>query len=254
MNLSPAHSLLKYLSLIAGVVAIAVTVANAKELLKETFENASGGEELARSLDASTTWICRGSREGIAVTTDPSGLNHGKAMNIKNVLCYTDIPEAELQVGDSLHLTFRFRYRGTGQENAFPLRVGFVGNGSGQVMDGNSPGYWYLTNPNAAKGNAMIAFEEGTDGALGGGSDIAALGKVEEASHCGTQVSNFSMTVSRGPEGITIECKEGDAESFSRVDAASKVTLFNILAISVIGSEGDFVVDDIDLTLKKADK
>lgn len=228
---------------------------HAEIIFSEDFEKASR-EEGASLVDGAGSWHSRGNRLFLGVVEDSDGLKSGSALRITKGLVYVSIPEVDLAEGDSLEVSFRYRFANAPQETGFPLRIGLAWDDSGNPEGGNAPGYWFMTNPSVENGNAMILLEEGTDGSMGGGSDIPILPPMFQAPASGTAVTKVAFTVSRPSDGVVDVTSQINEDSpVTRSDTNAKVTKFNVFAISLATTgETDFMVDDVKVTVNRKAK
>lgn len=228
---------------------------HADSIFVEDFEKASG-EEGVSMVEGAGSWQSRGNRLFLGVVEDNDGLKSGKVLRVTKGLVYVSFPEVELAEGDSLEVSFRFRFAVAPEENGFPLRVGLAWDDSGSPDGGNAPGYWLMTNPGVENGNAMLLLEEGTDGSMGGGSDIPILPPMFQAPASGTAASKLTLTVSRASSGVVDVTSQFNEDSpVTRSDTNAKVTKFNVFAISLATmGETDFMVDDVKMTVNRKAK
>ena len=128
---------------ILGILSLGLALvfaAHAETVFKENFDTASQVENAA-AVDGATTWTCRGSWPQLAVVGDADGLKSGNALKIAKGFVYVTFPEVALKEGDSLELSFRYRFALPPQESIFPLRIGLYKDSNGNPADGYAPGY-----------------------------------------------------------------------------------------------------------------
>lgn len=228
---------------------------HAESIFVEDFEKASG-EEGVSMVEGAGSWHSRGNRLFLGAVEDSDGLKSGKVLRVTKGLVYVSFPEVDLAEGDSLEVTFRFRFALAPEENGFPLRIGLAWDDSGNPDGGNAPGYWLMTSPGVENGNAMLLLEEGTDGSMGGGSDIPILPPMFQAPASGTAVTKVAFTVSRPSDGVVDVTSQINEDSpVTRSDTNAKVTKFNVFAISLATmGETDFMVDDVKVTVNRKAK
>ena len=232
------------MALVGGVFAESVFV--------EDFEKASAAESVGM-VDGAAAWQTRGNRPLLSVMEDTDGLKAGNALRMTKGLVFVNFPEVELAEGDSLEVSFRYRFPEALQETGFPFRVGVAWDESGNPAEGNTPGYWFMSNPGAENGLAMINLEEGTDGSLGGGSDIPILAPQFQTPASGTGVNKLTLTVARpSGDGVDVSARINDDSPNTRTDTAGKVTKFNVLALSIAtNGSTEFLVDDVNVTVNR---
>jgi len=235
-----------HLVLLAGV--------QAETVFKEDFEAAAETENAA-AVDGATTWTSRGNRPLLSVVVDSEGLKSGNTLKISKGFVYVTFPEVVLQEGDSLELSFRFRFAQPPQETGFPLRIGLYKDSNGNPTDGYAPGYWFMSNPAAEGGKSMVVMEEGTDGSPGGGSDFKGLQDLFPGPATGTAVNKFKWTILRSSVGVDMAIQTNDEPPVTRADKAGKVTRFNAFGISIASMENaEFLIDDVALNVIRKDK
>lgn len=228
---------------------------HAENLVTETFDKASETENIG-AVEGAAIWTSRGDRPFLSVVKDDDGLKSGNALRMTKGLAYVTFPEVALEEGDSLELSFRYRFAEPPEETGFPLRVGIFKDEAGQPVSGNTPGYWFMSCPGVENGNAMLIFEEGTDGALGGGSDIPILPPMFHGPASGTVPNTLKMTITRADSGsVDVTSQINDEPPNTRNDSTGNITQFNVFAISLAtNGETDFVLDDATLTVKRKAK
>ena len=233
------------------------TVAGAETgpVFKEDFEAASQTENAA-AVDGATTWTSRGNRPLLSVVGDTDGLKSGNALKVAKGFVYVTFPEVALQVGDSIELSFRYRFGQPPQEAGFPLRIGLYKDSNGNPADGLAPGYWFMSNPGAEGGKSMVVVEEGTDGSPGGGSDFKGLQDLFPGPATGTTANKFKWTIQRSTDTtVDMAIQTNDDSPVTRTDSAGTVTAFNAFAVSIASMENtEFLIDDVALNVIRKDK
>lgn len=225
---------------------------HAEPIFNETFEKASIDENVGE-VEGETAWFARGRRGLLSVTPDEAGLSSGNVLKITKGLVYVTFPDVQLAVGDSLSVSFRYRFAEGAQETGFPFRFGFFKDSNGTPSDGLAPGYWLMSNPATDEGTAMIVVEEGTDSSMGGGQDFAALEGSFPAPNGSPAVNKVTFKVERTAEdGVDISAQFNDDSAYTRTDGKGKVTQFNGFAISIATmANTQFLVDDVILSVDR---
>jgi hypothetical protein len=252
---SPVFSRPFRLSAIAALNLAAVLALHAESVLIEDFEKASDIENVS-AVEGTAIWTSRGDRQFLSVVKDEEGLKAGNALRMIKGLVYVTFPEVTLEEGDSLELSFRYRFAQAPQEAGFPLRIGIYKDDNGDPVSGNSPGYWFMSCPGVENGNAMIILEEGTDGALGGGKDIPMLQPMFQGPASGTVPNKVKLTVTRNSaDTVDVTSQVNEDSPNTRTDTTGKISQFNAFAISLAtDGETDFLMDDVTLTVTRKAK
>lgn len=241
--------------LVALFVLTALGNIRAETIFTETFEKASNTEN-AGEVEGEVLWTARGRRGMLSVMPDEDGLKSGNVMKITKGLVYVSFPDVKLEVGDSVSISFRYRFAEKAQDTGFPFRFGLFKDSNGTPADGLAPGYWLMTNPGEDEGKTMIVVEEGTDSSLGGGQDFAALEGDFSSPSGGTQANKVTFTIERASEdSVDISAQFNDDSANTRTDPKGKVTQFNAFAISLATmANTQFLVDDVVLTVTRKAK
>lgn len=241
---------------ILGVLGLAsLATVCAEPIFTETFEKASVDENVGE-VEGEAAWMARGRRGLLSVTPDEAGLNSGNVMKITKGLVYVTFPDVQLEVGDSISISFRYRFADAAQDTGFPFRFGFFKDSNGTPSDGLAPGYWLMSNPATDEGKAMIVVEEGTDSSMGGGQDFAALDGDFPAPNGSSTVNKVTFKIERTAEdGVDITAQFNDDSAYTRTDGKGKLTQFNGFAISIATmANTQFFVDDVVLNVDRKSK
>lgn len=235
-------------------MALAVD-AKAETLFNETFEKASVAENVGE-VEGETVWTARGRRGLLSVMPDEDGLKSGSVMKITKGLVFVSFPEVKLAVGDSISISFRYRFALQAEDKGFPFRFGFFNSSSDTPADGSAPGYWVMSTPAEDEGKSLIVVEEGTDSSVGGGQDFAALEGDFPSPSGGPAVNKVTFKIERTAEdSVDISAQFNDDSAYTRTDGKGKVTQFNAFAISIATmAPTEFLVDDVVLSVSRQGK
>jgi hypothetical protein len=247
--------MLNRLVLFSLLTATFVFDVKAETIFTETFEKASLTEN-AGEVEGEVIWTARGRRGMLGVMPDEEGLKSGNVMKITKGLVYVSFPDVKLEVGDSVSISFRYRFAEKAEDKGFPFRFGLFKDSNGTPADGLAPGYWLMTNPGEDEGKSMIVVEEGTDNSLGGGQDFAALEGDFSSPSGNSEVNKVTFTVERAAEdSVDISAQFNDDSANTRTDPRGKVTQFNAFAISLATmANTQFLVDDVVLSVSRKGK
>lgn len=232
-----------------------MTGAKAQPIFTEKFEKASISENEGE-VDSETMWTARGRRGLLSVMPDEDGLKSGNVMKITKGLVYVSFPDVKLEVGDSISVSFRYRFAEQAEDKGFPFRFGLFKDSNGTPADGLAPGYWMMTNPAAEEGKSFIVVEEGTDSSLGGGQDFAALEGDFPSPNGGPAVNKVTFKIERtADDAVDVSAQLNDDSAYTRTDGKGKVTQFNSFAISIATmANTQFLVDDVVLSVARKGK
>ncbi len=193
----------------------------------------------------------------LSLEGDPEGLNTGKALKLSMGRIYTTFAPIELKENETLKLTFQFRYATQPKDSFSMFRIGLYHDEHGKPTDGLSKGYWIMTNPGSPQSQGLLISEQGTDGALGGGTDLVHLGKSIPSDDFQTKPHKITFSATRlaGDSGVEVSYQVDDDSVNSRVDNRPPfTTTFNNLGINISDAEaGTFVlIDNVTLSVETA--
>lgn len=223
---------------------------------EDKFETATTDSGSATS---TLTWKSRNAKPIFSIAPDEDGIKSGKALVAKSGMFYASFKDITLEKGTSLKLTFQFRFTKAPIDAGNTFRVGLFNDTNGNPEDGKSPGYWLMTNPGSVTSKGMIFFEQGIDGAMGGGTDCLLVGTFFPAFDAQATVHKLTLSVSMPDDGSNVEIKYklDDETPVSMIDSESRVKTFNTLGINTItGADADcaFVIDNVTLSVDKSAK
>lgn len=229
-----------------GCGFILLPLAHAVTVAEDSFEDTYEIDKTS-IVESQTLWESPTPRQFLAVMSDDA-LGSGRVLVILNGIAYTRIPDTDLEVGQSVTLSFRFR--SLDQELAYPipLRIGLCENNDGNPDVGDTKGYWLFTGP-GPETNSGITFEDNIDSSLGGGNDGESVGDYFKLNYDWSIPHMLTIKFSRPSQDIIeISSRIDDGPEHIVRDAKALLTNFNLLAVRLANTpQSAFLLDDLKI-------
>lgn len=195
----------------------------------------------------------------VAIVNDAAGLASGNAMQLTSTTTFQALighcPWIYLNNGDSVMLSFRWRFTGTtGLNQARVLRFGLHEfNGTPAITDNtgatvNDRGYFIAANAGATGSNTSINRETGADPVLSG-NDVTVIGSAGASVVAGTTAHSATFTITRSGNSLSFSANIDGQAAASATDASPVTYAFDQVGILLGGGSvtSPLVVDNVEI-------
>jgi hypothetical protein len=184
----------------------------------------------------------------LAMADDTLGIGTGTALQVTPASTgkglAAAIPVQTLADGDTLALSFDWRFTGTTSLNqSKALRFGLhSSNGTPVTADGttesdNDKGYFIATNPGASgSANTVLHRENGTSPGVLGGNDWTTFGTAGASLNAGTSTHTAFLTITRTGSTLVVSGQIDNLAVATGTDAAPITYAFDQLAVTLAGA------------------
>jgi hypothetical protein len=188
------------------------------------------------------------------VATDAT-ISDGNALNVNATAgfnrIWTNFAGVTLNPGDSLTLSFDYRFTQNPADTASQFRVGLFNNGGTNNTEGNDFGYGFATNVGLNSSTGTNVWEEGVGTSILGGSPggIVAFGTAGASVNSpNTGAHSVVYTMTRNLSGgLDFSASIDGGLAATGTDATPATTTFHVLAIGEGGVTLDYNLDNIQL-------
>lgn len=194
-----------------------------------------------------TQWYTMSGTPNVSVVDDSAGLGFGNALELIPTAGQRGIvgliPSRTLLDGDSITLTFNWRFTGTANLNqARNLRFGLQNSRSTPVTadstaeSDNDAGYFVGTNPGATGSNTNLNRENGNSPSAMSGTDWAVFGSSGGSSYAGVTPHTARLTLKRVGTTLQASASIDNLAAATGADASPYTWTFDQFAVSLSGT------------------
>lgn len=204
------------------------------------------GSRSAGGFAGDMEWFTLGS-PSVIVVDDSGGIGFGNALQLTPLSTgrglVAGFPPVFLDDGDSLALTFNWRFTGTtGLNQAKNLRFGLhSSNGTPVTSDAssatnNDKGYFVAINPGASGSSVILHREAGGDGGILGGNDWSTFGAHGMSLNAGTAPHFASLTLTRSGSSLLVNAQVDNLAPATGTSTSIVTNTFDQFAITLAGA------------------
>ncbi|MES2310415.1 MAG: hypothetical protein V4507_16300, partial [Verrucomicrobiota bacterium] len=228
------------ISLIVGLMLVPSFSAS---IINDTFTD--GGRTNGADL-ADMNWLMLTTTSSVAVADDSAGIGSGNALKFSTGGTFRGLvglfgSNTQLGVGDTITVSFNYRYNTAPTSSGAGLRFGiFDDGGTPQTSDGsesgirfNDAGYGANLNPGAAGSSLSLHKESAGDEILGGTAPngIVNFGTAGASIVSGITSHSATLSISRDVSGLNLACNIDGLSSATGSDTSPLTNQFSYFGL-----------------------